>query len=143
MGRVEEARQSLAWALQIDPQRIQLPPRIAERSHTPWRELFRYPRSMAVSTLTSLGVQTTGIGFVLWAPTLFAQMLAISPAEASFLMIWVGLAGLIGRFLFSWLSEAIGRRPSGVLLEFRRRDRLLGSPGSITPSSSAGCRCSG
>jgi putative MFS transporter len=33
-------------------------------------------------------------------------------------MIWVALAGLIGRFLFSWLSETIGRRPSGVLLSF-------------------------
>ena len=55
---------------------------------------------------------------MLWAPTLFAQTLAISPADASFLMIWVGLGGLIGRFLFSWLSETIGRRPSGVLLSF-------------------------
>ncbi|MFZ0018926.1 MAG: MFS transporter [Acetobacteraceae bacterium] len=68
--------------------------------------------------MTSLGVQTTGIGLVLWAPTLFAQTLSIGPAEASFLMIWVAFAGLIGRFLFSWLSEAIGRRPSGVLLSF-------------------------
>jgi len=118
MGRVEEARQSLAWALEMDASHIQLPATIPEPQPTRWRELFRYPRSMVLSTLTSLGVQTTGIGLVLWAPTLFAQVLAISPAQASFLMIWVGLAGLIGRFLFSWLSEAIGRRPSGILLSF-------------------------
>jgi putative MFS transporter len=118
MGRMEEARQSLAWALEMDPARIQLPATIPEPQPTRWRELFHHPRSMILSTLTSLGVQTTGIGLVLWAPTLFAQLLAISPADASFLMIWVGFAGLIGRFLFSWLSEAIGRRPSGVLLSF-------------------------
>jgi putative MFS transporter len=118
MGRMEEARQSLAWALEMDPARIQLPATIPEPQPTRWRELFRHPRSMILSTLTSLGVQTTGIGLVLWAPTLFVQLLAISPADASFLMIWVGFAGLIGRFLFSWLSEAIGRRPSGVLLSF-------------------------
>jgi putative MFS transporter len=118
MGRVEDARQSLAWALEMDASHIQLPATIPEPQPTRWRELFRYPRSMVLSTLTSLGVQTTGIGLVLWAPTLFAQVLAISPAQASFLMIWVGLAGLIGRFLFSWLSEAIGRRPSGILLSF-------------------------
>ncbi len=28
------------------------------------------------------------------------------------------MAGLISRFLFSWLSETIGRRPSGILLSF-------------------------
>jgi putative MFS transporter len=118
MGRIEEARQALAWALQTDPSNIALPTSVPATRHMPWRELFHYPRSMVLSTLTSLGVQTTGIGLVLWAPTLFAQTLAISPAQASFLMIWVALAGLIGRFLFSWLSEAIGRRPSGVLLSF-------------------------
>ena len=125
MGRVEEARQALAWALQTDPASIQLPTTIEPQRHTPWRELFRYPRSMMLSTLTSLGVQTTGIGLVLWAPTLFAQTLAISPADASFLMIWVGLAGLIGRFLFSWLSEAIGRQALGCAAELRRGVRSL------------------
>ena len=118
MGRMKEARESLAWALEVDPNSIQLPTTIAEPQPTRWRELFRHPRSMILSTLTSLGVQTTGIGLVLWAPTLFAQLLSVSPAQASFMMIWVSLAGLIGRFLFSWLSEAIGRRPSGVLLSF-------------------------
>jgi putative MFS transporter len=117
-GRVNEARHSLAWALQIDPSQIELPTSIPTPQHTPWRELFRHPRSMALSTLTSLGIQTTGIGLVMWAPTLLTQTLSISPADASFLMIWVGLGGLFGRFLFSWLSETIGRRPSGVLLSF-------------------------
>lgn len=142
MGRIKEARQSLAWALEIDPSRIQLPATIPEPQPTRWRELFRYPRSMILSTLTILGVQTTGIGLVLWAPTLFAQVLAISPAQASFLMIWVGFAGLIGRFLFSWLSEAIGRRPSGVLLSFGAAGGAY-LPGSTTTPSSGVCRCSG
>ena len=117
-GRVEDARRSVAWALEVDPAQIELPASIPPPARTPWRELFRYPRSMTVSVLTSLGVQTTGVGLVMWAPTLLAQTLAISPADASFLMIWVGFAGLVGRFLFSWLSETIGRRPSGLLLSF-------------------------
>jgi MFS transporter, putative metabolite:H+ symporter len=118
MGRPEEARRSIAWALQIDPSHIELPATIAPPERTRWRELFRYPRSMALSTLTSLGVQTTGIGLVMWAPTLLTQTLSISPAHASYLMIWVGLAGLFSRFMFSWLSETIGRRPCGVILSF-------------------------
>src|SRR5438874_2499025 len=57
-GRIEEARRSVAWALEIDPSRIELPATVPAPRRTPWRELFRHPRSMALSTLTSLGIQT-------------------------------------------------------------------------------------
>ena len=67
MGRAEEARKSLAWALQTDPKEIELPVALAEQPRTPWRALFQYPRSMAVTVLTSLGSQTTGNGIGLWA----------------------------------------------------------------------------
>jgi MFS family permease len=40
------------------------------RCRTRRGELFRYPRSMAVVCLTSLS-QTTGVGMLLWATTLF------------------------------------------------------------------------
>jgi MFS transporter, putative metabolite:H+ symporter len=118
MGRMEEARRSLAWALQIDPKSIALPTDVPEPEATAWRELFRHPRSMALSVLTSLGCQSGGIGIGLWSTTLLVLLLKITPAKASYLMIYAGLAGLGGRFLFCWLSEAIGRRPSGVLLSF-------------------------
>ncbi len=118
MGRMEEARRSLAWALQIDPNRIALPTSVPEPQATAWRELFRHPRSMALSVLTSLGCQSGGVGIGLWSTTLLVLLLKITPAKASYLMIYAGLAGLGGRFMFCWLSDAIGRRPSGVLLSF-------------------------
>ena len=49
MGRHEEARHSLAWALQRDPGEIELPTTLVEEEKTRWRELFRYPRSMAAA----------------------------------------------------------------------------------------------
>jgi MFS transporter, putative metabolite:H+ symporter len=116
MGRIDEARRSLAWALEIDPKAIELPTSIADAQPTAWRELFQYPRSMALSVLTSLGCQSGGIGIGLWSTTLLVLILKIKPAEASYLMIFPGFAALFGRFLFCYLSEAIGRRPSGVLL---------------------------
>lgn len=73
---------------------------------------------MVLSVLTSLGCQSGGGGIGLWSTTLLVLILKIKPAEASYLMIFLGLAGLIGRFLFCYLSDAIGRRPSGVLLSF-------------------------
>ena len=119
MGRPEEARRSLAWALKVPPESLPLPQiNEAATGKTPWSDLFRYPRSLLVSWLTNLGMQTTGYGVILWAPTLFVMLLGVSPAEASYLFIFVSLAGFVGRFVFSGLSELIGRRASGSLQGF-------------------------
>ena len=113
-GRLAEARRSLAWALQVDPEKIALPPATPAGVTVPWSELFKYPRSLAVSCLTGL-TQTGNVGLTLWLTTLFVLVLKISPAEASFLVIWFGVAGICGRFFCAWLSDAMGRRPSVVL----------------------------
>src|ERR1700738_2551901 len=87
MGRMEEARKSLAWALQCDPKEIELPVAVAQEEKTRWRELFKYPRSMAVACLVALS-QTGGVGILMWITALFVMVLKITPAEASYLMIW-------------------------------------------------------
>src|SRR5271165_1223054 len=112
-GRREEARRSIAWALQIGPSEVALPAALSEVEHTPWRELFKYPRSVALVCLTGLS-QTSGVGLALWAPTLLLLLLHTTPAEASFLMIWVGLSAFVGRVVCAFLSEWMGRRWSGI-----------------------------
>jgi MFS transporter, putative metabolite:H+ symporter len=113
-GRIEEARRSLAWALQISPEEIALPTSLAEPVKAPWLELFKYPRSIAAGCLTGLS-QTGGVGLSLWSVTLLMLVLKVSPADASFLMIWTTLIGILGRGFGSWLSDALGRRYAGVL----------------------------
>src|SRR5271165_6190440 len=115
MGRLEEARNSLAWALQMDPNEIELPTSLLEAEKTSWRELFHYPRSVASSCLVALS-QTGGVGILMWITTLFVMVLKTTPAEASYLMIYVGILGIIGRLVASWMSDALGRRPSGFLI---------------------------
>ena len=115
MGRMEEARKSLAWALQCDPKEIELPTTIVEGEKTRWRELFKYPRSMTTACLVALS-QTGGVGILMWITTLFVMVLKVTPAEASYLMIWVGILGIIGRLVASWMSDAFGRRASGFLI---------------------------
>jgi len=115
MGRFEDARKSLAWALEMDPKDIEVTTVAGERKHVPWTELFKYPRSLAVSWLGNLGAQTGVYGLILWLPTLFVQVLGITPPEASKLMITVTVGGFVGRLCFSYLSDAIGRRASGGL----------------------------
>src|SRR5271157_920523 len=113
-GRREEARRSIAWALQIDPDEIAVPTVLPEVEHTRWRELFKYPRSVALVCLTGLS-QTSGVGLAMWAPTLLLLLLKSTPAEASFLMIWVGVSAFVGRVVCSFLPDLIGRRASGFL----------------------------
>jgi putative MFS transporter len=63
-GQLEEARRSLASALQLDPKEIALPTALPAPRRTSWLELFKYPRSIAAACLTGLS-QTGGVGFAL------------------------------------------------------------------------------
>jgi MFS transporter, putative metabolite:H+ symporter len=40
----------------------------------------------------------------LWVPTLFAQLLGVSPKEAARLMIFVRVGGFAGSVVFAYLS---------------------------------------
>src|SRR5580698_10416566 len=113
-GRIDEARQSLAWALQVDPETIRLPTTIAPIENTAGRELFRYPRSLAAACLTGIS-QTGSVGLSLWMTTLFVLVLKVNPNEASFLIIWVGVVSIFGGLFCSWMSDALGRRPAVVI----------------------------
>ncbi|MBV8776703.1 MAG: MFS transporter [Alphaproteobacteria bacterium] len=117
VGRFDEARKALAWALNCEPSDIELPraETAAAIERTSWRELFRYPRSMLAACSVALS-QTGGVGILMWITALFVMVLKITPAEASYLMIWVGVLGICGRLLASWMSDFFGRRISGFLI---------------------------
>ncbi len=117
-GRYEEARKSLAWALEVQPSSLPMPnastlPPVAATS---WFELFKYPRSLLVSWLGNAGAQTGSYGINLWAPSLFVLLLKVTPQEASKMFILLTVTGFIGRLSFSWMSDVIGRRKAGGLL---------------------------
>ena len=114
MGRMEEARKSLAWALMIDPREIALPAMVPATEQTRWLDLFKYPRLVAAGCLTGM-TQTGGASLGLWGATLLVVVLNTSPAHAAFLMIFYNLAGIVGRFSITALIEPMGRRGSGTL----------------------------
>jgi len=114
MGRHEEARKSLAWALMMDPKEITLPPTLAALEKTRWLELFKYPRLVAAGCLTGL-TQTGGASLGLWGATLLVIVLNTTPAHAAFLMAFVSLSGIVGRFFITALIEPLGRRGAGTL----------------------------
>ena len=98
----------------IDPKEIELPATPAAAGPTRWLELFKYPRLVAAGCLTGL-TQTGGASLGLWGATLLVIVLNTSPAHAAFLMIFVNLAGILGRFSITALIEPLGRRGSGTL----------------------------
>jgi MFS transporter, putative metabolite:H+ symporter len=112
-GRVDEARRSLAWALQVDPATIPTPSVLPPVEETRWLDIFKYPRSIIAGCLTGL-TQTGGVALALWLVTLLVMVLRITPPAASKLVIWISLVAIIGRFFASWISDAWGRRASGV-----------------------------
>jgi putative MFS transporter len=115
VGRHEEARKSLAWALMVDPKEIVLPTTLpGAEQPTRWLDLFKYPRLVAAGCLTGL-TQTGGASLGLWGATLLVIVLSTSPAHAAFLMIFVNLAGILGRFSITALIEPLGRRGAGSL----------------------------
>ena len=96
-----------------DPQSIELPASLPATPRTPWRELFKYPRSVVLTALTGLS-QTSGVGLALWATTLLVMIIRIRPNEASYLMMWVGVSAFVGRLFCAWLADAAGRLRSGI-----------------------------
>src|SRR5215472_5329435 len=114
MGRLEEARKSLAWALMCDPKELQLPATVPAPEKTRWLELFKYPKLVAAGCLTGM-TQTGGASYGLWGATLLVVVLNTSPANAAFLMIFYNLAGILGRFSITALIEPLGRRGAGTL----------------------------
>jgi putative MFS transporter len=89
---------------------------VAVVKKTRWVELFKYPRLVAAGCLTGL-TQTGGASLGLWGPTLLVLVLVpkIAPEHAAFLMIFVNVAAILGRFSITALIEPLGRRGSGTL----------------------------
>ena len=105
-GRYEEARKSLAWALQMEPSALPLPTAADAGPiiKTSWFDLFKYPRSLLVSWLGNAGAQTGVYGITLWAPSLFVLLLKVTPQQAAKMMILLSIFGFLGRVSFSFLS---------------------------------------
>src|SRR5262249_5628360 len=114
MGRHEDARKSLAWALMIDPKEIELPRTVPANEKTRWLELFNYPRLVAAGCLTGL-TQTGGASLGLWGATLLVIVLNTPPAHAAYLMVFVGVSAIVGRFFITTLIEPLGRRGAGTV----------------------------
>lgn len=77
-------------------------------------ELLRYPRALALITLTWLGLSTANYGIYLWGPMILSMQLKLGVAESAGAFVYVALAGLAGKILFSLMPQRFGRVPTGI-----------------------------
>lgn len=111
-GRVEEARENVAWYRQIDPASVVLPTRedlVVER--TGYGEVWRsHRRVLLIATIGSFCFITASASVQAWGPTLLTQLLSVTPAEAAQMFVLVSAASLVGRLITSNLADKTGRR---------------------------------
>lgn len=98
-------RQSEEWVDDLPPQ-----------PHVKFSELFQYPRSVITTWGANICQQTGYSLFTMWGPALLALVIGKTPAEAAKLFIVVTLGGFIGRWFWSFMSDHIGRRATGIIL---------------------------
>lgn len=118
-GRPEAARAAVAATLNVDPETLPLPAAPAARERpTGLAALFADPRRVVLVALVWLCASIAFYGVYQWGPTIFAQVLAVTPQQAARLFVLVGIAGVGGKVLFSVLPQRIGRRRSGELMGY-------------------------
>jgi putative MFS transporter len=115
-GRVEEARQSVAYLLMVPEESLPLdvPPRERE-PEIGLRQLLRYRNSVLVTCSAWFGASVAVSGLVLWGPTFLKEILEIDSDEASLLFIFVTLGSFAGRLFFSFAPARFGRRTCGII----------------------------
>ena len=118
-GRFTEARATVAWTLKAPLETIPLPtvaPASLPRGGI--GELLRYPRLFVFAGLTWLGLATAIYGVLLWGPTVVALLLGITARQAAGYFVYVTAAGVIGKVLFSFMAQWLGRKRCGEVTAY-------------------------
>ncbi len=117
-GRYKDAVKSINWVLQenYDPEKVIISASVKPSAAPKFSEIFKYPRSVAITWTVSFLQSIMDYGFVLWAPTLLAVVLKIPGTQAAKMFIVVAFSSIVGKFFWAFLSEIVGRRVGGMLV---------------------------
>jgi putative MFS transporter len=118
-GKYERAVKSINWITgdNVDYRNVVVDEKVLVKETAPrFVEIFKYPRSVAVSWIASFFQSIMDYGFVLWGPTLLALVLKIPATKAAKMFIAVAISSIIGKFVWAYLSEVVGRRVGGMMI---------------------------
>jgi len=110
-GRLEEAKDSLAWALEVPRSELGTLPVIEESHGASYALIFRkYRRSLAIITLGSFCFILGSFTVQSWGQTLLKEGYGYSASLVGYMFMAVSIVDLLGRLLSAWLADRMGRR---------------------------------
>lgn len=125
-GRLDEARQALAWAMKIDASEVGELPEAENAPTASYAVVFRrYLRPLVIVTLGSFCFILGSYTVQSWGQTLLKDGYGFTAAFVGLLFTFVSLGDMAGRLASAWLADIIGRR--AVLFLFG----LIGAGGSL------------
>ena len=118
-GRNADARREAAKLLGVPETSVALP-NASEPSKKPasLSELFQDQKRFWWVVVIWTGISTGTYGVQLWGPTILSQLLKIKAHEAARYFVYVSIASILGRVLFSFLPLYIGRRRAALVGTF-------------------------
>ncbi|MDO4258904.1 MAG: MFS transporter [Actinomycetaceae bacterium] len=131
-GRTQEAREALAWALEIPANDVGELPKVEVGPSASYSVVFsRYWKSLLIVTLGSFSFILGSFTIQSWGQTLLQDGYGLNPDMVGNLFIGVSLADLFGRLGSAWLADHLGRR--WTMFSFG----LIGAVGSLIVAFSA------
>ena len=110
-GRTAEARNALAWALELPVERLGALPEIASVQSASYSVIFsKYLRSLVIVTLGSFCFILGSSVIQSWGQSILGSGYKFAPGMIGVLFMVVSLGDLLGRLSSAWLADRIGRR---------------------------------
>ncbi|MFT8640246.1 MAG: MFS transporter [Bifidobacterium sp.] len=110
-GQDDQARASLAWALEIEPNEVGSLPEMKVVKKASYRLLFSsHMKPLVIISLGSFCFILGSFAIQSWGQTLMKDAFGFSTQMVAYLFMGVSVADCIGRFGSAWLADRIGRR---------------------------------
>ena len=117
---IEEGVALLALALQIEPEAIAVPTSLPRPQKALWLKSLNTRAASAAGAIVGLS-RTGAVGLGPWMVMLLVMVLQVTPAEASFLAIWISLAEIARSRFGCLITDRMGRRSAGASAASWRR----------------------
>ncbi|MBW3084618.1 putative niacin/nicotinamide transporter NaiP [Austwickia sp. TVS 96-490-7B] len=110
-GRTDEAKEALAWALQMPVENVGALPEVTTTKGMSYGQVIsRHLRPLTIVTLGSFCFILGSFTVQSWGQTLLKEGYGYSLSTVGYLFMGVSLADLLGRLASAWLADRIGRR---------------------------------
>ncbi len=110
-GRVAEAKQALAWAMEIPADEVGELPQVEQVQKSSYKVVFtQYRKALLIVTLGSFCFIMGTSVVQSWGQTLLKDGFGFAAASVGMLFTWVSIADCAGRLSSAWLADRIGRR---------------------------------